>query len=124
MATTGAWYYRLCSALSDPDLHGSLSGPVSQLPPVLRAGVVAKVAVLPDAIAIVSLRELAWPASAFGRRHGLNLLAAEALAAALSQRAVLATSIGLPPRLQSAAEAEGVRVIGPDRTDDGRTIEP
>ena len=83
LLTTGSWYYRLCGALQAPDLAGSLSGPVAELPAELRAGVIERVAMLPGHITLLSLRELAWRASGLGRRHGLNLLGAEALGAAI-----------------------------------------
>lgn len=114
LVTTGSWYYRLCSALQDPELQGSLSGPITELPDELRAGVIERVIALPASIELRSMRTLAWSASGLGLRHGLNLLAAEALAAAIDTRAAIATSErNLPPRLAAAAEAEGVRVIRP-----------
>ncbi len=112
LSTTGSWYYRLCSALHDPDLVGSLSGPVAALPAPLRAGVIERVIALPTSIQLVSMRELAWPASGLGRRHGLNLLAAEALGAAVNSGGAIATAANnLPPRLMAAAIQENVRVL-------------
>lgn len=114
LITTGSWYYRLCSAVHEPVLQGSLSGPIAELPPDLRAGVLEKVMTLPTSIQQTSMRDLAWSASGLGLRHGLNLLAAEALAAAVEARAVIATAMtNLPPRLAAAADSEGVRVILP-----------
>jgi hypothetical protein len=112
MVTTGTWYYRLCSALQEPAILGRLSGPVASLPADLAASVIQRVAELPDEVAFLSLRELAWSAAELGRRHRLNLLAAEALAAAVEESAAIATTGGnLPPRLVSAAESEGVRIL-------------
>ncbi|HUP71346.1 MAG TPA: hypothetical protein VM142_16255 [Acidimicrobiales bacterium] len=112
LSTTGSWYYRLCGALHDPDLVGSLSGPVAALPAELRAGVIERVIALPSSIQLVSMRELAWPASGLGRRHGLNLLAAEALGAAVKSGAAIATAANnLPPKLMAAAMQENVRVL-------------
>jgi hypothetical protein len=112
LITTGSWYYRLCSAVHDPTLAGSLSGPIADLPEELRAGVLERVVTLPGSIRLSSMRELAWAASGLGRRHGLNLLAAEALATAVEARAVIATAAAnLPPRLGSAADREGIRVV-------------
>lgn len=114
LSTTGSWYYRLCSALHDPDLMGSLSGPIASLPPELRAGVIRRVVTLPTSIRLVSMRELAWSASGLGRRYGLNLLAAEALGAAVESRGAIATAApNLPPRLLDAAGRENVRVLTP-----------
>lgn len=112
LSTTGSWYYRLCSALHDPELVGSLSGPVAALPAELRAGVIRRVIALPTSIQLVSMRQLAWPASGLGRRHGLNLLAAEALGAAVDSGSAIATSAkNLPPKLMAAAMQENVRVL-------------
>ncbi len=114
LATTGSWYYRLCSALHDPEVVGSLSGPVAALPHDLRAGVIERVITLPPSIGLVSMRGLAWPAAGLGRRHGLNLLAAEALGAAVEAGAAIATAApNLPPRLVEAAALEHVRVLTP-----------
>jgi hypothetical protein len=112
MSTTGSWYYRLCGALQEPEIAGALSGPVAQLPTALLSAVIERVVRLPEEIQLLSMRELAWPASALGRRHGLNLLAAEALGAAIAGRAAIATAgPNLPPRLAAAADLEGVRVL-------------
>lgn len=112
LSTTGSWYYRLCSALHDPEVVGSLSGPIAALPADLQAGVIARVVSLPRSIELVSMRDLAWTAAGLGRRHGLNLLAAEALGAAIETRSAIATaSLNLPPRLVDAAEREHVPVL-------------
>ena len=114
LSTTGSWYFRLCSALHDPDLVGSLSGPIAALPPELRAGVIQQVVTLPTTIQLISMRELAWSASGFGRQYGLNLLAAEALGAAVESGGAIATAApNLPPRLLDAAMREDVRVLTP-----------
>jgi hypothetical protein len=114
LVTTGSWYYRLCSALNDPDLAGSLSGPIAALPPELSLGIIQRVITLPMSIELISMRELAWPASGLGRRHGLNLLAAEALGAAVECGGAIATAASnLPPRLLDAAVREKVRVLTP-----------
>ena len=72
---------------------------------------------LPDSIGLISMHDLAWTASRLGRVHGLNLLASEALAAAVQSNSVLATAaINLPPRLREAAAVEGVRVVSSPTT--------
>lgn len=112
--TTGAWYYRLCGALHMPDVVGALSGPLADLPADLVEGVLQRVVELPAEIRLLSMRDVAWPAAGLARRHGLNLLASEALAVAVSVDAAIATTAGnLPPRLAAAADAEGVRVLRP-----------
>ena len=110
--TTGCWYYRLCSAWHDQSITGFLSGPIAALPVELQSGVIEMVMRLPDSIGLISMHDLAWSASRLGRVYGLNLLASEALAAAVQSDSVLATAaINLPPRLQEAAAAEGIRVV-------------
>lgn len=114
LSTTGSWYCRLCSALHDPGLVGALSGPIAALPSELRAAVIQGVVTLPTSIQLISMRELAWSASGLGRRYGLNLLAAEALGAAIESRAAIATAApNLPPRLLVAATRENVPVLTP-----------
>lgn len=114
LSTTGSWYYRLCSALHDPDLAGSLSGPIASLPSELRAGIIERVVMLPPSIQMISMRDLAWSASGLGRLYGLNLLAAEALGAAVASGGAIATAEpNLPPRLLDAAIRENVRVLVP-----------
>lgn len=114
LSTTGSWYYRLCSALHDPDLAGSLSGPIASLPSELRAGIIERVVTLPPSIQMISMRDLAWSASGLGRLYGLNLLAAEALGAAVASGGAIATAEpNLPPRLLDAAIRENVRVLVP-----------
>jgi hypothetical protein len=72
---------------------------------------------LPDfsaTIDLVSMRELAWPAARLDRRHGSNLLAAEALGAAVETGVAIASAApNLPPRLVAAAASERVRLITP-----------
>src|SRR5437867_3132728 len=77
LSTTGSWYYRLCSALHDSEFIGALSGPIAELPAPIRTAVVGRVVRPPPAIDMLSLRDVAWTAAGFGRRYGLNLLAAE-----------------------------------------------
>jgi hypothetical protein len=114
LLTTGSWYFRLCSALHEPDVVGSLSGPIGALPAELRVGLIQRIVKLPASIELISMRELAWSASGLGRRYGLNLLAAEALGAAVQSRSAIATTApNLPPRLMDAAMRENVRVLTP-----------
>jgi hypothetical protein len=102
-ALTAERYRRQVESITDPDLRDEL-----------RSGVIKAVAKLPSSIRLLLWRELAWPAAGLGRRHGLNLLAADALATALSATAAIATaSAKLPPRLLAAAQAEKVPVLTP-----------
>jgi hypothetical protein len=83
IATTGLWYHRLCRALTDQAVVGSLSRRLGAVDDVVGAGVLGAVIELPDTIELVSLRTLGWPMGELvhaGAR--LNLLSLEALAAA------------------------------------------
>lgn len=112
--TTGTWLYRLCHAVADPTVQGSLSGPLAELPLELRAGVTAKLVTLPPDIALASLRDLAWDMGQLVTHHPLNFLALEALAAARFADATICVGAGnVSPRLEAAAMSERVpfRVI-------------
>lgn len=110
--TTGSWFYRLCRSLQDPEVVGALSGPIAALPHQLRVGVIQRVVSLPASIQLPSLRDMAWTVADLASRHGLNLLAAEALAVALGSQGAIATTGGnLPPKLEAAALREGVRLL-------------
>jgi hypothetical protein len=107
VATTGCWYLRLCQAVLDADERtGALSRPFAVLPPAERASALRTVLDLPADITLVSLRDLAPLMAELRRRHPLNLLSLEALAAAvhLDADVVLSTA---SPRLQVALAAEG-----------------
>lgn len=115
--TTGCWYYRLCSACHDDTITGALSGPIAALPVGLQSGVIETVMRLPDSIGLISMHDLAWTASRLGRVHGLNLLASEALAAAVQSNCVIATAASnLSPRLREAAAFEGIRIVSSPTT--------
>jgi hypothetical protein len=108
--TSGLWYVRLCQAVLRAQ-GGALSKPFADLPPPLRPRAVAAVLALPEHIGLLSLRELGSVMGELALRHQLNVLAREALAAALSLRAGLVLAEGnLSPQLLAAAEAEGVSV--------------
>lgn len=84
LATTGLWYHRLCRALADQSVIGSMSRRLGAVDHDLAARVLAAVVELPASIELVSLRTLGWPMAELV--HGgarLNLLSLEALGAAL-----------------------------------------
>ncbi len=113
IATTGYWYVRLCQAvLGTTDRPGMLSGPFAELPTSLRERAVAAVLELPEDITLISLRELAPDIGRLRRRHTLNVLATEALAAALRLEAEVVLSTP-SPRLQRALDDEqcGYRLL-------------
>ena len=116
IATTGLWYHRLCRALADEKVVGSISRQLGDVDDAVASAVLGTVIDLPDTIELVSLRRLGWPMGELvhsGAR--LNLLSLEALAAAqqLSAEICLAEVDDNAP-LRSAAAASGitVRAIG------------
>lgn len=109
--TTGHWYYRLCRATRSRRVTGALSGPLADLPePELREAVAAIVR-LPDEIGLLSLRDLSPIMADLSERHRLNVLALEALAAALHLDAdVHVSAVDAGPQLRMALEREGRRM--------------
>lgn len=107
--TTGYWYVRLCQAvLGASDRPGILSGPFDTLPAEARDRAVEALVELPDPVGLVSLRDLAPTIGRLRRRHQLNILGLEALAAALHLEADVYLSAP-SPRLQDALHQEGRR---------------
>ena len=88
IATTGLWYHRLCRALSDQAVVGSMSRRLGGVQMAVAADAVAAVIDLPDTIELLSLRTLGWPMARIGHSGArLNLLSLEAIAAAIHLRA-------------------------------------
>lgn len=112
--TTGYWYFRLCQAvLGGRGASGMLSGPLASLPADLRSRATAAVMQLPDAIGLVSLRELAPIMGQLRRDHSLNVLGVEALAAAKYLHADVFLDAA-SPKLQAALALEHVSVQVPE----------
>lgn len=108
--TTGYWYVRLCQAvLSGRSASGMLSGPFASLPDGLRSRATATVMRLPDAIGLVSLRELAPIMGQLRQDHSLNVLSMEALAAARYLHADVFLNAE-SPKLQAALALEHLAV--------------
>lgn len=108
--TTGYWYVRLCqAALGAADRAGVLSGPFVALPPPARAPAMQALLELPEPVGLLSLRELGPLIGQHRRRHDLNILGMEALAAAVHLDADVYLSAP-SPRLETALRAEGRRV--------------
>lgn len=112
IATTGLWYHRLCRALADQAVVGSMSRRLGAVDDDVAVGVVASVIDLPETVELVSLRTLGWPMAELvhaGAR--LNLLSLEALAAArhLSAELCLAEQDDNEPLL-AAADGFGVTI--------------
>ena len=83
IATTGLWYHRLCRALSDQTVVGSMSRRLGGVEDSVAESVLGAVIELPDTIQLLSLRTLSWPmGQLIGSGARLNLLSLEALAAA------------------------------------------
>lgn len=114
LATTGLWLFRLSSSWAAPNRAGKLSGPISALSVERQALFRAQLVALPIEIAVLPLRNLAWPMAEMQHRHrseGRSLSAAmvEALAAAHmigGEIAVSRDDVG--PNLQASAEADGI----------------
>jgi hypothetical protein len=108
--TTGLWYVRLCQAVLGAAEHpGALSRPFNALPTARRERALQSLLELPESIGLLSLRELAPRIGHLRRRHELNVLGIEALAAALHLEATVYLSAP-SPRLEAALTSEGQRV--------------
>lgn len=108
--TTGYWYVRLCQAvLAVGARSGVLSGPFIDLPADLRQRATASLIELPDAIGLISLRELGPVIGQLRRVHHLNVLGLEALAASTRLEATVFLSAP-SPQLEAALIHEGRRV--------------
>lgn len=110
VATTGLWYVRLCQALLVRDQAGALSTPFDELGADRRAHALRSVLELPGWIGLPSLRELGPVIGDLRRRHALNLLASEALAAAVHLDATVLLSTS-SPRLEAALAGEARAVV-------------
>ncbi|MCY4663412.1 MAG: hypothetical protein OXC00_01960 [Acidimicrobiaceae bacterium] len=108
--TTGYWYVRLCQAvLGASERTGALSQPFAGQPANLRDQAIRRLLELPNEIGLVSLRTLGPLIARHRRRHRLNALGREALAAAVHLGADVFLSVP-SPRLEGALRAEGLHV--------------
>lgn len=109
IATTGCWYVRLCqAALAARKRTGMLSSHFAKLTEGERIQAINSLIELPDEIELLSLRHLGPAIGRLRSRHLLNLLAAEALAAATALEADVFLSAP-SPKLEGALVAEGRR---------------
>lgn len=107
LATTGLWYVRLCQAvLSATDRVGALSKPFATLPAERREQALAALLELPADIELLSLRQLGPVIGQLRRRHSLNILGVEVLAAAIALEADVYLSVA-SPQLELALTLEG-----------------
>lgn len=119
VATTGLWYHRLCRAICDTSVVGALSRQLGGVDEDVAEAVVGSIIELPETIAIVSMRDLAWPMgklTAGGIR--LNLLSLEAVAAAqhLSAEICLAAAdVNEPLRTAAEEVSTPVRICEDER---------
>jgi hypothetical protein len=115
IATTGLWYHRLCRALANDTVVGSLSRRLGAVDEAVADDVLGAVVELPDTIDLVSLRSIGWPmAELVHGGAGLNLLSLEALAAAqhLSAEVCLAEADDNDPLRRAASNFDvGVRTV-------------
>lgn len=108
--TTGYWYVRLCQAvLRANERTGVLSRPFAELTPDLRDKALNAVLDLPENVGMVSLRQLGPTIAQLRQHHQLNILGAEALAAASLLRADVFLS-GPSPMLEEALKSEDLKV--------------
>ena len=110
LATTGSWYWRLGRAVLDPTATGSLSRTFADLTTDGQARVGAGLRSLPAEIGLVSLRRLVPVMAALDTGRRLNLLTAEAVAAALVLDADLAVTTR-SSLLDDACERVGIQVV-------------
>ncbi len=90
VGTTNLWYARLCKSAARATGGALLSGWDASDRRALIAGLVA----LPDDIAVVPMRDLAWRMGALITDHqGLSTLGAEAVAAAIAVGGRLLVSV-------------------------------
>jgi hypothetical protein len=104
--TTGSWYWRVTRAVSGSG-QGALSRHVSALRDEERLRVLSALSYLPSEVGLLSLRRLVPVMAALGGQ--LNLLTAEAIAAAVVLQAEIVVTTN-SPLLTQAAEAAGVTV--------------
>ena len=108
--TTGCWYVRLCQAAqSATERTGALSALFADQSPELRSRALANLLELPEDVGLESLRTLAPLIGRLRRRHQLNFLGIEALAAAVHLCARVYLSVA-SPRLEEALRIESLRV--------------
>ena len=81
VATTNLWYARLCKSAARATGGALLSG----WEPEQRRALIASLVALPDTIAVLPMRDLAWRMGELIADHqGLSTLGAEAVAAAIA----------------------------------------
>jgi hypothetical protein len=92
IATTGSWYWRLSRAIRDHRSTGALSRSFAVLPAPRQAVVLDALELLPPEEALPSLRRLVPVMTGLDLERPLNLLTAEAVAAAIVLDASIAVT--------------------------------
>lgn len=106
-ATTNLWYARLCKSAARA-AGGALLG---DLPAAERLELVVALVKLPDEVAVVPMRDIAWRMGVLVSEHaGLSTLGSEAVAAAEALGArVLASSRDDSPGIRQACQRLDIR---------------
>ena len=102
--TTGCWYYRLSRALHSEPMIGALSRRLGALAPDRRERVMSGLVDLPAEIGLIGLRTLVPVMQALRVSRPVNMLTAEALAAALALDADLVVLTDHPALRTGALE--------------------
>jgi hypothetical protein len=107
LATTNLWYARLCKSAAG-STRGALLGGWT---PDEREAIVASLIALPEQIAVIPMRELAWAMGVLvAENTGLSTLGAEAVAAAGSLGAtVLVSARDDGPGIRRSCGSRGIR---------------
>lgn len=106
--TTGCWYYRLSRAVHSEPMTGALSRRLAAFSVERRRQVLTALSVLPPEIGLLDLRTLVPIMRALKVTRPVNMLTAEALAAALFLDADLVVMTG-HPALEASADELGLR---------------
>jgi hypothetical protein len=108
VATTASWSFRLAKALEGAG-GGSLSALIAGFTEDDRRGLEDLIRHLPEGITVLHPRDTVPQAAVLSARHGLNLLAADALATALALEAQILVAVHDDgPRLRAAATSVDV----------------
>lgn len=113
VATTNLWYARLCKSAARAAGGGLLRGWGEEE----RRALVAALVALPDDIAVMPMRDLAWRISELVAAHrGLSTLGAEAVAAAAAMDGrLLVSARDDGPGIRRCCRAVGLRYDTVDR---------
>jgi hypothetical protein len=116
LATTGLWYHRLCRALTDRTVVGTMSRTLGDIGDRTASATIDAIIELPGSIELVSLRSLGWPmAELLVAGAQLNLMSLEVIAAAEHLDATICLAEAddnRPLRDAARRRAVSVRTIG------------